>query len=74
MSTVGTEPVPPDIGSIEVPSPQLLKYYVLSAIATTITFPLTVLLFYFAIRRCGTASTPKESTCGGASSCVARSC
>src|SRR6185436_10889464 len=42
-----TEPVPPEIASIELPSPQLLKYYVLQAIATTIAFPLTMLLLYF---------------------------
>ncbi len=44
---MANEPVPPDIASIEVPSPQLLKYYVLRAVATTIAFPLTMLLLYF---------------------------
>src|SRR5262245_56983255 len=41
------DPVPPGIASIEVPSPQLFKYYVLQAIATTIAFPLTMTLLYF---------------------------
>jgi putative membrane protein len=44
---MATEPVPPDIAAIEVPSPLLLKYYVLKAIATTVAFPLTMVLFYF---------------------------
>ena len=41
------EPIPREIASIELPSPQLLKYYVLQAVATTIAFPLTMLLLYF---------------------------
>src|SRR5215510_7320781 len=41
------DPVPPNIASIEVPSPQLFKYYVLKAIASTIAFPLTMTLLYF---------------------------
>ena len=41
------EPVPADIASIEVPSPELLRYYVFKAIATTIAFPLTMTLLYF---------------------------
>src|SRR5262245_32105288 len=41
------DPVPPDIAAIELPSPELLKYYVLKALATTIAFPLTMLLLYF---------------------------
>src|SRR5262245_2249205 len=41
------DPVPPNISSIEVPSPQLFKYYVLKAIASTIAFPLTMTLLYF---------------------------
>src|SRR5262247_2491458 len=40
-------PIPSEIASIELPSPQLLKYYVLKAIATTIAFPVTMLLLYF---------------------------
>src|SRR5580765_1782933 len=44
---MANEPVPPDIASIEVPSPQLLKYYLLQAIATNVAFPLTMLLLYF---------------------------
>src|SRR5262245_11649745 len=41
------DPVPPGIASIEVPSPELFKYYVLKAIATTVAFPLTMTLLYF---------------------------
>ena len=41
------EPVPGPIAAIEVPSPQLFKYYVLKAIASTIAFPLTMTLLYF---------------------------
>lgn len=41
------DPVPPQISAIDVPSPLLLKYYVLKAIATTVAFPLTMTLFYF---------------------------
>ena len=41
------EPVPSAIAAIEVPSPQLFKYYVLRAIASTIAFPLTMTLLYF---------------------------
>ncbi len=41
------EPVPREISSIERPSEQLLKYYVLTALATTVAFPLTMLLLYF---------------------------
>jgi putative membrane protein len=41
------EPIPSNIASIEVPSPELFKYYVLKAIATTIAFPLTMTLLYF---------------------------
>src|SRR5215510_9114469 len=44
---MANEPVPREIASIEVPSPQLLKYYVLTAILTTVAFPLTMLLLYF---------------------------
>ncbi len=41
------EPVPIPIAAIEVPSPQLFKYYVLKAIASLIAFPLTMTLLYF---------------------------
>ena len=44
---MAAEPVPPTIAAIEVPSPQLFKYYVLRAIASTIAFPLTMTLLYF---------------------------
>jgi putative membrane protein len=40
-------PIPPEIASIETPNPQLFKYYVLKALATTVAFPLTMLLLYF---------------------------
>src|SRR5262245_29047280 len=41
------ETLPRDIAAIERPSPELLKYYVLTAIATTVAFPVTMLLLYF---------------------------
>jgi len=41
------DPIPAQIAAIEVPSPQLLKLYVLRAIATTIAFPLTMTLLFF---------------------------
>lgn len=41
------DPIPPEIAAIDVPSPQLLKLYVLRAIATTIAFPLTMTLLFF---------------------------
>jgi len=40
------EPVPAHIASIVRPSPPLWKYYVLRAIASTILFPVTLLLLY----------------------------
>jgi putative membrane protein len=40
-------PIPPEIASIEVPSSQLLKLYILRAVATTIAFPLTMTLLFF---------------------------
>src|SRR6476661_7452646 len=39
--------IPAEISAIEVPSPQLLKYYLLQAIATNVAFPFTLLLLYF---------------------------
>jgi len=39
--------IPAEISAIEVPSPQLLKYYALQAIVTNVAFPLTMLLLYF---------------------------
>ena len=47
MAVMGTEPLPRDIAAIEVPGPQLLKYYVLQAIASNVAFPITMLLLYF---------------------------
>jgi uncharacterized membrane protein YdbT with pleckstrin-like domain len=44
---VSAPPIPSEIASIELPSPQLLKYYVLKAVSTTVAFPLTMLLLYF---------------------------
>ena len=41
------EPVPAHIASIVRPSPPLWKYYVLKALASTIVFPVTLLLLYF---------------------------
>lgn len=42
-----SEPIPPGIAAIEVPSPQLFKYYVLQAIASLFVFPVTMTLLYF---------------------------
>ncbi len=44
---VSTQSIPSEIASIELPSPQLFKYYVLKAVATTFAFPLTMVLLYF---------------------------
>ena len=44
---MATEPVPADIAAIELPSPQLLKYYVLQAIGTMVAFPVSMVLLYF---------------------------
>src|SRR6187402_346630 len=41
------DPVPAHIASIVRPSPPLWKYYVLKALASTIVFPVTLLLLYF---------------------------
>jgi putative membrane protein len=41
------QPVPEDIAAVERPCPELLKYYVLRAIATLIAAPLTMLVLYF---------------------------
>lgn len=41
------DPIPPQIAAIEVPSPELLKLYILRAIATTVAFPLTMTLLFF---------------------------
>ena len=41
------EPVPADIAAIELPSPQLLKYYVVQALGTMVAFPVTMVLLYF---------------------------
>jgi hypothetical protein len=35
---MSTQSVPSEIAAIELPSPQLLKYYVLTAVATTSHF------------------------------------
>ena len=42
-----TEPIPPHIAAIEVPSRQLLTLYILRAIATTVAFPITMTLLFF---------------------------
>ena len=44
---MSTQSVPSEIASIELPSPQLLKYYALKAVTTTVAFPLTMVLLYF---------------------------
>src|SRR3954447_6419104 len=41
------QPVPSHIAAVEHPCPELMKYYVLKAIATTIAAPITMLLLYF---------------------------
>jgi putative membrane protein len=41
------QPVPEHIAAVERPCPELLKYYVLKAIATAIAAPLTMLVLYF---------------------------
>src|ERR1700751_1565833 len=41
------QPVPDHIAKVERPCPELLKYYVLRAIATTIAAPVAMLLLYF---------------------------
>ena len=44
-------PIPRHIAAITRPVDQLMTYYVLKALATTIAFPVTMLLLYFAITR-----------------------
>ena len=44
---MAADAVPAHIASIERPSPPLLTYYVLQALATFVAFPVTMLLFYF---------------------------
>src|SRR6266498_4544783 len=39
--------IPDHIASVVRPSPELMKYYVLRALATTVAAPLTLLLLYF---------------------------
>jgi putative membrane protein len=41
------EPVPTHITAIERPSPPLWTYYVLKAIATTVAFPVTIVVLFF---------------------------
>lgn len=41
------EPIPAHIAAIERPSPPLWRYYVLQAIASTVAFPITVIVLYF---------------------------
>jgi putative membrane protein len=41
------EGIPPTIAAIERPRPELLRYYVLKALATTVAFPITMTLLYF---------------------------
>ena len=42
-----SDPIPSRIAAIDVPSPQLLKFYVLRAIASTVAFPITMPLLFF---------------------------
>ena len=41
------EPLPAHIAAIERPSPPLWTYYVLQAIASTLAFPITLVVLYF---------------------------
>lgn len=41
------EPIPRHIAAITRPTEQLMTYYVLKALATTVGFPVTILLLYF---------------------------
>ena len=41
------EPIPAHIAAIERPSPPLWTYYVLQAIASTVAFPVTIVLLFF---------------------------
>jgi len=42
-----SEPIPARIAAIERPSPPLWTYYVLRAIASTVAFPITIVLLFF---------------------------
>jgi putative membrane protein len=44
---MASEAIPPAIAAIEQPRPELLHYYVLKALATTVAFPITMPLLYF---------------------------
>jgi putative membrane protein len=41
------EPIPSSIAAIERPAPPLWTYYVLRAIATTVAFPVTIVVLFF---------------------------
>jgi putative membrane protein len=41
------DPIPAHIAAIERPSPPLWTYYVLKAIASTVAFPVTIVLLFF---------------------------
>ena len=42
-----SQAIPDHIAAIERPCPELMKYYVLKALATNIAAPVTLMLFYF---------------------------
>lgn len=42
-----SQSIPDHIAAIERPCPELMKYYVLKALATNIAAPITLMLFYF---------------------------
>jgi uncharacterized protein len=42
-----SQPIPANIAAVERPCPELFKYYLLKAIASTVAFPLTALILYF---------------------------
>lgn len=44
---MSSTPIPPPIAAIQRPVERLMNYYFLKAVATTVAFPLTLLLLYF---------------------------
>jgi len=44
---VTANPIPPQIAAIQRPVPELMTWYFWKALATTLAFPCTIVLFYF---------------------------
>jgi membrane protein YdbS with pleckstrin-like domain len=44
---VTAQPIPPSIAAIERPREELMTWYFVKALATTLAFPVTILVFYF---------------------------